>query len=32
MTPWSATASIVFSGMVFTVLGATNSVTYSVSE
>ena len=25
--PWSATASIVFSGMVFTVSGATSSVT-----
>ena len=26
-TPWSATASSVFSGMVLTVLGPTNSVT-----
>ncbi len=26
-SPWSATASIVFSGMVFTVFGATSSVT-----
>ena len=32
MTPWSATASIVFSGIVFTVFGATSSVTYMVSE
>src|SRR6185312_6347457 len=32
MTAWSATASIVFSGMVFTVFGATSSVTYNVSE
>ncbi len=30
-SPWSATASMVFSGMVLTVLGATSSVTYSVS-
>ncbi len=26
-SPWSATASRVFSGIVFTVFGATNSVT-----
>ena len=31
-SPWSATASMVFSGMVFTVFGATSSVTYRVSE
>ena len=31
-TPWSATASIVFSGMVLTVFGPTSSVTYKVSE
>ena len=32
MTPWSATASMVFSGIVLTVFGATSSVTYRVSE
>ena len=31
ISPWSATASSVFSGMVFTVPGATSSVTYMVS-
>ncbi|SKS76362.1 Uncharacterised protein [Mycobacteroides abscessus subsp. abscessus] len=31
-TPWSATASKVFSGMVFTVCGATRSTTYRVSS
>ena len=31
-SPWSATASRVFSGIVFTVSGATSSVTYRVSE
>jgi hypothetical protein len=29
--PWSNVASRVFSGMVFTMPGATSSVTYSVS-
>ena len=32
MTPWSRTASMVFSGAVFTVFGATSSTTYRVSS